>query len=99
MAVNEQANGSGSLLVNMVEHGLRWKDSYPGVWTAIVDMFGKPMIAYAVEVSDNQGRWVNANPASHDAELFFRRYLEATGHDQVSEPIYMAGKPHIVFVV
>lgn len=86
--------------MNMDAHGYRWKDTYPGVWTAHINLFGSAMLAYAVEVTDDDGQWVLAHPGhSDDAEEFMRRYWEAAGHDHSPSPVFLAGKPHLIFVV
>lgn len=66
------------------EHGLIWKDTEPGVWTAIVHLAGKQLIAYAIEDE--------ADPVEgSEQDRFLQRYRHATGFD-MGDPIELGGK-------
>lgn len=86
--------------MHMDAHDYAWKDTYPGVWTAMVEIFGQTLIAYAIEIVEEDGVWQPAKD-SEEYEMvqwMWDIYLNAIRHGRV-DPVLLNGVPHAVFIV
>lgn len=42
-------------MASLRAHGVIWKDTYPGVWTAMIDVLGQTRTAYDIEIEEEDG--------------------------------------------
>lgn len=79
------------------QYGRIWRDTYPGVWTAIVELFGVQMVAYAIEVRQDEDGW---HPVESDeAQAHWRAFMEASRYEQEPNIIDLGGVKCVVYIV
>lgn len=80
------------------QYGHIWKDTHPGVWSTPIEIFGKVLFAYAVEVErDEDGRL--RPTATDEAEDHWRRYQQVTNYHPDPDVIDLADMKVVVYII